>query len=94
VFCSRDQTIYHPFFEWLYAKFLWWAIHLVLGLKSPLNVMDMFRDRHKQKGRSNKTLLLTGGAAICWTLVRNDMVFEKCQPKSLLQILFKRMHCL
>ena len=37
VFCSRDETIEHLFFECLYAKFLWRAIHFVLGLKPTLN---------------------------------------------------------
>ena len=45
--------------------------------------MDILHDWHKQKGGSNKTLLLLiGGAVICWTLwlVRNNMGFDKCQP--------------
>ena len=46
VFCSRDETIEHLFFECLYAKFLWQAIHR-FGLKSLLNVMDIFYDWHK-----------------------------------------------
>ena len=57
MFCSRHETVQHPFLECLYDTFLWWAIHLVLGLKTTLNVMDIFHDWHKQRGRSNKTLL-------------------------------------
>ena len=37
VFCSKDATIEHLFLECLHAKFLWRAIHFVLGLKPTLN---------------------------------------------------------
>ena len=40
--------------------------------------------------------LLTGISAMCWViwLSRNDVVFNKCQPKTFLQVLFRGMYWL
>jgi hypothetical protein len=37
------------------------------------------------------SLLLTAAAALCWTiwLTRNQVVFDKCRPKTFLQVLFR-----
>ena len=47
-----------------------------------------------QRGKSNKTLLRWCTHLLDLWLVRNDMVLEKCQPKFLLQVLFKGTHWL
>jgi hypothetical protein len=35
VFCCRDETTRHLFFDCAYAKFFWRAVYLVLGLGPP-----------------------------------------------------------
>ena len=41
-FCSKHETIQHLFVECHYAKFLWRAIHLVLGIPPPANIEHLF----------------------------------------------------
>jgi len=56
-------------------------------------------------GSKYKTFLLTAAATLCWTiwLSRNEVVFDKCKPKTFLQVLFRgtfwlrqwaSLHCL
>jgi hypothetical protein len=84
------------FFDSLYAKFLWRAIYIVLGIRPPLDVFDLFHRWYKQERGINNSLLLVGAATICWSiwLTRNGAVFDKCQPKTFLQVLFRGMHWL
>jgi hypothetical protein len=41
-------------------------------------------------------LLLIGAAALCGSLwvTRNELVFDKCSPKSILQVVFRATHWL
>lgn len=48
VFCCRDETTRHLFFDCAYAKFLWRAVYLVLGLRPPTNILDLFHRWYKQ----------------------------------------------
>jgi len=79
------------FVECHYAKFLWRAIHLVLGIPPLVNIELLFNNWSKQGGHKHNILLLTGAAAICWSiwLTRNDTVFNNCKPKTFLQVLFR-----
>ena len=76
-FCSSQETIRHIFFECTYARFLWRAVHMVLGIKPPLNVHNLFDNWYPGKDKTFRSLLLTGAAAICWSiwLIRNEVVF-------------------
>ena len=82
-FCSKPKTIQHLFVECHYAKFLWRAIHLVLGIPLPVNIELLFNNWSKQGGHKHNILLLTGAAAICWSiwLTKNDTVFNNYRPK-------------
>lgn len=90
-FCSKPETIQHLFVECHYAKILWRAIHLVLGIPPLVNIELLFNNWSKQGGHKHNILLLTGAAAICWSiwLTRNDTVFNNCKPKTFLQVLFR-----
>jgi len=79
------------FVECHYAKFLWHAIHFVLGIPPLVNIELLFNNWSKQGGHKHNILLLTGAAAICWSiwLTRNDTVFNNCKPKTFLQVLFR-----
>jgi len=90
-FCNREETIQHLFFDCAYARFFWRAIHLVFGLAPPKDVDDLFNHWLKQGGHKPNLHLLTGLSAMCWViwLSKNDIVFNKCQPKTFLQVLFR-----
>ena len=67
VFCSRDENS-------TLLRVSVCSVHVVddtscFGSQMPFEC-DGYpsHDWHKQRGRSNKTLLLTHGAVICWTL--------------------------
>ena len=42
VFVAKPETIHHLFFECSYAKFLWRAVHMILGINTPLHVLHLF----------------------------------------------------
>ena len=94
--CNKPATIQHLFVECHYAKFLWRAIHLVLGIPPLVNIELLFNNWSKQGGHKHNILLLTGAATICWLiwLTRNDTVFNNCRPKISLQVLFRGTHWL
>lgn len=89
-FCHFSETIYHLFFDCFYAKFLWRSIHLLFGLLPPTDMADLFVRWFKLGNKKYNTLLLTAAAALLWAiwLTRNEIVFDKCKLKSLLQVLF------
>jgi hypothetical protein len=74
-----------------YAKFLWRVIHIVFGVIPPLRVELLFNRWYKQGGNQYNSLLLTGAAAFGWSiwLTTNDIVFDKSQYKTYLQVLFE-----
>ena len=51
---------------------------MVLGIKPPLNVHNLFDNWYPGKDKTFRSLLLTGAAAICWSiwLTRNEVVFD------------------
>jgi hypothetical protein len=55
----------------------------------------LFENWLKLGKKKYNTLLLTA-AALLWAiwLTRNEIVFDKCKPKSLLQVLFRGTHWL
>ncbi|WVZ62710.1 hypothetical protein U9M48_012421 [Paspalum notatum var. saurae] len=89
-FYSCNETIQHLFFNCHYAKFLWRAVHVYYGIPPPKNMIEMFSTWSKQRHKQN-ILLLTGAAALYWTLclTTNEIVFDKCRPKTFLQVPFR-----
>jgi hypothetical protein len=90
-FCNTPESIQHLFFNCAYAKFLWTAEHMVLGIAQPTDVNDLFNHWSKRGGTNHNLNLFTAAAALCWSLwiSRNEIVFDKCRPKSFLQVLFR-----
>jgi hypothetical protein len=84
------------FFQCYYAKFLWRAVHLLFGLSPPISIDDLFVNWSKSGDTTHNSLLLTAASALCWTiwLTRNEVVFDKCRPKTFLQVLFRGTHWL
>ena len=63
---------------------------------TPLSIHDLFVNWSKAGGNIHNSLLLTAASALCWTiwLTRNEVVFDKCRPKTFLQVLFRGTHWL
>jgi len=61
-----------------------------------LDVINLFIDGTTQERGTNNSLLLIGGAAICWSmwLTKIEVVFDKCQLKTFLHVLFRGTHWL
>jgi hypothetical protein len=93
-FCHLPETINHLFFDCVYAKFLWRAIHILFGLTPPTDMSDLFLVWSKFGHKKYNSLLLTAAAALCWAiwLTRNEVVFDKCRSKTFLQVLFRRTY--
>ena len=62
----------------------------------PQSIDDLFNRWTKMASKDHNSLLLTAASALCWAvwITRNEVVFDKCRPKSLLQLLFKGTHWL
>jgi len=67
-----------------------------LGLFPPICMSDLFNSWSKLGTKKFNSLLLTAAAALLWAiwLTRNEVVFDRCRPKSLLQVLFRGTHWL
>jgi hypothetical protein len=65
-------------------------------LTPPSDIDDLFHNWSKLGNKKYNTLLLTAVIALLWTIwiTRNEVVFDKCKPKSLLQVLFRGIHWL
>jgi hypothetical protein len=94
--CHSLETLQHLFFDCVYAKFLWRSIHILFGIVPPLNIDDLFVNWSKRGNKKYNTLLLMAAAALFWAIwiTRNEIVFDKCKPKSFLQVLFWGTHWL
>jgi len=68
----------------------------LFGLSPPTGETDLFLRWSKIGNEIDNSLLLTAAAALCWTiwLTRNKVIFDKCRPKSFLQVLFRGTHWL
>jgi len=64
---------------------------MVFGITPPCTVANISGNWYEQCGKDSSLLLLAGAAAFCWSLwlTRNDSVFDKCSPKTFLQVLFR-----
>jgi len=95
-FCHFPETINHLFFDCFYAKFLWRAVHIIFGLPPPTNINDLFLRWTKLGTKKYNSLLLTAAVSLCWAIwiTRNEVVFDRCRPKSFLQVLFRGTHWL
>jgi len=95
-FCNFNESIQHLFFDCFYAKFLWRSIHMLFGIVVPINMTELYQHWSKLGTKKYNSLLLTTAAALLWAIwiTRNEVVFDKCRPKSLLQVLFRGTHWL
>lgn len=90
--CSSGESINHLFFNLVYANFLWRSTHIVSGIPPPTSPSHLFGNWAKQGGQTPNLHLLTAATALYWAIVRNTMnevVFDKCQPQTFLQVLLR-----
>jgi hypothetical protein len=89
-FCHLPESINIYSLSAFYAKFLWRSIHLLFRILPPTSIDDLFENWSKVGNKKYNTLLLTAASALLWAvwLTRNEIVFDKHKPKSLLQVLF------
>jgi len=85
-FCHLRETIQHLFFDRTYAKFLWRSVHNLFGIAPPVDMADLFDIWSKMETSKHNTLLLSAAATLCWAIwtTRNEVVFDKCRPKTFL----------
>jgi len=95
-FCHLPETIKHLLVDCFYAKFLWRAVHLLFGISPPRDIFDLFNRWSKTTNKKYNSLLLSAASALCWAIwiTRNEVVFDKCRPKSFFQVLFRGTHWL
>lgn len=90
-FCSLYETIQHLFFDCHFAKFIWRAVHISSGINLPSSISHMFGNWLMGINRKLMYLLLVGASALCWALWLscNDVVFDKAQVSSVMQVIFR-----
>lgn len=91
VFCYYNESIQHLFFECHFAKFMWRAVSLTFGLRTPYSVYDLFNLWARGFSPKDRLKILVGAIAICWAiwLSRNDVVFNKSPIKTYMQVLYR-----
>jgi hypothetical protein len=96
VFCEKEESIQHLFFECHMAKLIWRLIHLTFGLSPPMNVTNLFDNWLSNFDKKDVKQIRVGVCAIVWALrnARNDHIFNKPKAKSFLQIILMATHWL
>ena len=90
-YCQNDETIAHLFFNCQMACLLWRIISITFGLSKPNSVVHLFGTWLQGLKRRQKNIMFPGLCALLWAvwLSRNDIVFQKTQKQTVLQILFR-----
>ncbi|WVZ91642.1 hypothetical protein U9M48_037786 [Paspalum notatum var. saurae] len=93
-FCHNDETIEHIFFECRFARTVWDFFQCASNLTKPNNAPHMFGSWLQGLPSTWQRIVLLGAAALCWSiwLCRNDLVFEKKNGCSPLQVIFAAVH--
>ncbi len=88
-FCHKDESIKHLFFECRFARTVWAIFSCAAGIAAPINAFQMFDSWVQGLPSTPQSIALLGAAAICWSiwLCRNDLVFEKKNVHSPLQVI-------
>jgi hypothetical protein len=68
VFCDKDESIKHLFFECPLAKIIWRVVHMTFGIPSPRNVSNMFGNWLTGLNKQEVKNIRIGACAIVWAL--------------------------
>jgi hypothetical protein len=95
-FCLEKETIHHLFFDCRFAHVTWALIHMTFRISKPCNVANMFGTWLSGFDRNIRNIVLLGAVTTCWSLWlhRNDIVFEKKNNSSPLQVIYTIVHWL
>jgi hypothetical protein len=96
LFCYKDETIMHLFFECRFARVVWSIIQAASGLCQPYSVPNIFGTWLSGISKDLKSLALLGTTATVWSiwLYHHDSVFEKKTPSSPSPVIFSVTHWL
>jgi hypothetical protein len=97
-FCHINDPIQHLLFDCAYANSCGELFTYCLVVQDQLTYMTYLIVGVNWRVGSKHTLplLTAAAAALCWTnrVTRNEVVFDRCRPKTLLQVLFSGTHWL
>ena len=90
VFCHKDETIKHLFFECTFARSIWSIIQICSILFPPCSIANIFGNWLNGVDRRFKRLIRMGALAVIWSiwLCRNDKVFND-KNLSLMQVIYR-----
>jgi hypothetical protein len=90
-FCAEQETIQHLFFDCPIARLTWGSVCFTFGVKKPEGVEHLFGPWLRSFSSKQRNLVLIGLAVMCRALwiSRNDLIFQKSQFKSILQVIFR-----
>jgi hypothetical protein len=73
------------------AKLVWGCVSFAFGFNKPTDVQHLFGPWLRNFSKEQRNLVLIGMAALCWAvwISRNDLVFNKSQHISILQVIFR-----
>jgi hypothetical protein len=94
VFCDKDESIKHLFFEGPLAKIIWRVVHMTFGIPPPRNVINMFGHWLTGLNKQQVKNIRIGACTIVWALrnARNDHVFNKPKALLFLQVIPMAVH--
>jgi hypothetical protein len=90
-FCNKQEIAQHLFFECPMAKLLWMTISITFGIRTPANCINLFGPWLRSFSNKQRNQVLIGVAAFCWALwlCRNEVVFQRSNFKTILQVIFR-----
>jgi hypothetical protein len=94
VFCDKDESIHHLFFECPLAKTVWRMIFMTFSLSPPSNVTNLFGNWLSGIAKKDLVYIRVGVCAILWAIwnVRNEVVFNKPKSHPFLQVIPMIIH--
>jgi hypothetical protein len=90
-FCTQQETIQHLFFDCPMDRLVWGCVAVAFGINKPNSVQHLFGPWLRSFSKKQRNLVVIGVAALCWAIwiSRNDLVFNKSQFVSILQVVFR-----
>jgi hypothetical protein len=88
--CSSVETIQHLFFDYHFASFVLNTVHITFGVQPPTSFANLFGSWLHGLHLKLKNQIMLGATLLCWAiwLNRNDMVFNKANSNTFIQVIF------
>jgi hypothetical protein len=73
------------------AKLMWMTISITFGIRTSANCINLFGTWLRSFSNKQRNQVLIGVAAFCWALwlCRNEVVFQRSNFKTILQVIFR-----